>query len=121
MGKLINRPRSRGTKERGCLSGQLPPERTLALRQNTAKLQTEALQSLARINNSHRTRSAEHRGLTGTEGTYASQSQFEEELLSFCKYYTMAVEKKTGFLTIITVLLDLSKTTEYVIESGTFK
>ena len=49
---------------------------------------------MARINNSHRTRSAEHRGLTGTEGTYASQSQFEEELLSFCKYYTMAVEKK---------------------------
>lgn len=34
----------------------------------------------------------------------------------------MAVEKKTaGFITIITVLLDLSKTTEYVIVSGTFK
>jgi len=36
----------------------------------------------------------------------------------------MAVEKKknpAGILTIITVLLDLSKTTEYVIESGTFK
>lgn len=71
----------------------------------------------------HRAQNTEHRGLTGTEGTYASQSQVEEELLSFCKYYTMAVEKKktAGFLTIITVLLDSSKTTEYVIESGTFK
>lgn len=37
----------------------------------------------------------EHKhGLTCTEGTYASQSQVEEELLSFCKYYTMAVEKE---------------------------
>lgn len=37
----------------------------------------------------------EHKhGLTCTEGTYASLSQVEEELLSFCKYYTMAVEKE---------------------------
>jgi len=38
--------------------------------------------------------SCEEYRLSGTEGTYASQSQVEEELLSFCKYYTMAVEKK---------------------------
>ena len=50
----------------------------------------------------HGTRSTEHRksteerqhGLTCTEGMNACQSQVEEELLSFCKYYTMAVEKK---------------------------
>lgn len=78
----------------------------LALRQSTSNSTTlQALQYLARITitvTEHGTRITEHRHstedrqhvLTCTEGTNACQSQVEEELLSFCKYYTMAVKKE---------------------------
>lgn len=102
----------------------------VALRQNTAKSHTEALQSLTRINNSHRTQGTEHGAqITEDSPVLRERMRVSLKLKKSCFLFVNTTpwlwKKKTkktaGFLTIITVLLDSSKTTEYVIESGTFK
>ena len=82
---------------------------------------------MARINNSHRRTQGTEHGAQSTEDSPVLRERMRVSLnlkkscFLFVNTTPWLWKKKTGFLTIITVLLDLSKTTEYVIESGTFK